>query len=96
MKLSEHGKDMLAAFGFAHRCDEAFDLLDDYEFSPEYFEGAVVLSIAEAKKLQKEFLDVVSDVARASGYHKVMLPKPDSFATLEGRIEQAEMSKQST
>lgn len=41
MKLSEHGKDMLAAFSF----------LFDYEFSPEYFKDCVVLTRKEAREL---------------------------------------------
>lgn len=51
MKLSEKGKENLQAFGFAHNCDGAFSLLDDYEFDQDDFEGAVCLTVEEAKRL---------------------------------------------
>ena len=43
MKLSEKGKERLSALGFTFDCDGAFDLLDDYEFEPDDFEGAAGL-----------------------------------------------------
>lgn len=82
MKLSEHGKDMLAAFGFAHQCDEAFDLLDDYEFSPEYFTGAVALTLEEAKIL----LTMVDDFPELSVANRLI-------KRLQERIDQAEKVK---
>lgn len=49
MKLSEKGKENLQGFGFAFDCDGAMALLDDYEFEPDDFKGAVVLTVEEAK-----------------------------------------------
>ena len=51
MKLSEKGKENLQAFGFAHNCDGAFSLLDDYEFDQDDFEGTICLTVDEAKEL---------------------------------------------
>lgn len=63
---------------------------DPLVFEPDDFEGVVVLTTKEAKKLQKEFVDVICDVAIASGCHEVRLPKPASFAMLEEKIAQRE------
>lgn len=60
MKLSEKGKEKLTALGFAFNCDQAFDLLDDYEFEPEDFEGAVIMTIDEAEEIKLR-LDVSAD-----------------------------------
>ncbi len=51
MKLSEMGKENLQGFGFAHNCDGAFSLLDDYEFDQDDFEGTICLTVEEAKAL---------------------------------------------
>lgn len=60
MKLSEKGKEKLTALGFAFNCDQAFDLLDDYEFEPDDFEGAVIMTIDEAEEI-KSMIDVTAD-----------------------------------
>ena len=60
MKLSEKGKERLSALGFTFDCDGAFDLLDDYEFEPDDFEGAVILTIDEAEEI-KSMIDVTAD-----------------------------------
>ena len=88
MRLSEHGKDMLAAFGFAHQCDEAFDLLDDYEFSPEYFTGAVVLTAEEAV----EILDYLSYLDMRGYRDSFLEGLTDCCKNLYDKIEQAEKS----
>lgn len=82
MKLSEHGKDMLAAFSF----------LFDYEFSPEYFTGSVVLTLDEAKQVRIAIaFAMLSTPSLRYGEELSEL-----IETVTERIKQAEMSKQST
>lgn len=93
MKLSEKGKENLQGFGFAFDCDGAMALLDDYEFEPDDFQGAVMLTVEEAKQLQEDFLDIVCEIVRLVGRYGVKYEKPDSLIILEGRIEQTEEGK---
>ena len=70
---------------------QSLDLsLGSYEFEPEDFTGAVVLTVEEAKQLQEDFLDIVCEIVRLVGRYGVKYEKPDSLIILEGRIEQAE------
>ena len=70
---------------------QSLDLsLGSYEFEPEDFTGAVVLTVEEAKQLQEDFLDIVCEIVRLVGRYGVKYEKPDSLIILEGRIDQAE------
>ena len=64
--------------------------IETLKFEPDDFEGAVVLTVEEAKQVQQEFLDIVCEIVRLVGRYGVKYEKPDSLIILEGRIEQAE------
>ena len=64
--------------------------IDAFEFKPEDFTGAIVLTVEEAKQLQEDFLDIVCEIVRLVGRYGVKYEKPDSLIILEGRIDQAE------
>ena len=82
MKLSEKGKENLQGFGFAHNCDGAFSLLDDYEFDQDDFEGAVILSAREAKQIFK----IIEDFAPIAIWAKY----ENAIEKLASQIEQME------
>ena len=60
------------------------------EFESDDFQGAVVLTVEEAKQVQQEFLDIVCEIVRVLGHYGVKYAKPASLIMLEERIEQAE------
>ena len=70
--------------------DIIVDNLQKRGISQEDIEGAVVLTVEEAKQLQEDFLDIVCEIVRLVGRYGVKYEKPDSLIILEGRIEQAE------
>ena len=66
------------------------EALSAFEFKPSDFEGAVALTIEEAKQVQQEFLDIVCEIVSVLGHYGVKYAKPASLIMLEERIEQAE------
>lgn len=84
MKLSEKGKENLAGFGFAHNCDGAFSLLDDYEFEPDDFQGVVCLTVEEAKEMRHLMFGLEMEGVVPCDEFK------DMRNNLKKRIEQAE------
>lgn len=81
MKLSEKGWRKLVV---------AENLLDDPDFEQSDFEGAVVLSIKEAKEIIGTYIGTHCEVVKQHGISELKIRNPNWIIHLLERIEQAE------
>ena len=80
MKLSEKGVDKL------------FDsqLFGNVEFEPDDFQGAVVLTVDEAKQIIGDYINTNAEIVRRYKIPELKIKHPKSIVLLTKRIEQAE------
>ena len=97
MKLSEKGESRLYNSKNVFYDDDIegdvvalWELSKVWEFEPDDFTGAVVLTVEEAKQLQEDFLGIVCELVRLVGRYGVKYEKPSSLIMLKERIEQTE------
>ena len=89
MKLSEKCKNSLKAFGVIYGVGEALSLIDNYEFEADDFQGAVVLTVEEAKTLVNFFYTIKNEMPNGG-----CMEYCDLWGnTIKKRIEQAEKKK---
>ena len=101
MKLSEKGRDRLYGSHNVFYDDDIegdvvalYELSEVWEFEPDDFEGAVVLTIPQAKELALKLKNNADFFFLQTG--EFDYDTDELWQCLTDKIEQAEMSKQST
>lgn len=70
--------------------DLVIDYLERKELKPEYFTGAVILTVEEAKEAIGDYIGVVAEVVRQRNKPEIKIKHPKSILVLTERILKAE------
>ena len=94
MKLSKKGLERVSEpilkFVDGYYDYAIVETLEDHEFEPDDFQGAVILSLEEAKEIIGTYIGTNCEIVKQHGIPELKIKNPSWLIHLLERIEQAE------